>query len=86
MSVALVVAIGLAILALTQRSAAIENQKRAESQQLAAVADSQVRVDPERSLLLALGALDISETDAGWESLKRALGASRVRETLAGAR
>ncbi len=83
-SVALVVAIGLAILALTQRSAAIENQKRAESQQLAAVADSQVRVDPERSLLLALGALDISETDAGWESLKRALGASRLRETFPG--
>ncbi len=83
-SAALIVAIGLAIMALTQRSTAIENQKRAESQQLAAVADSQLRVDPERSLLLALEALDLSETDAALESLKRALGASRVRETLAG--
>ncbi|HEX6228246.1 MAG TPA: TIR domain-containing protein [Solirubrobacterales bacterium] len=83
-SAALVVAIGLGILALTQRSTAIENQKRAESQQLAAVADSQLRVDPERSLLLSLEAVDISETDAALESLKRALGASRVRETLAG--
>ncbi len=83
-SVALVIAIGLAILALTQRSAAIENQKRAESQQLAAVANSQLRVDPERSLLLALQALDRSETGAARESLKRALGASRVRATLIG--
>lgn len=83
-SVALILAIGLAIVALTQRSAAIESQERAESQQLAAVANSQLQVDPERSLLLALEALDRSETDAAWESLKRALGASRVRETLSG--
>jgi WD40 repeat protein len=83
-SAALVVAIGLAIMALTQRSTAIENQKRAESQQLAAVADSQLRIDPERSLLLALEALNVSETDAAQESLKRALGASRVRATFPG--
>ena len=78
-SVGLIVAIGLALLAVSQRNQAIEQRLRSTSLQLAALADSELKNDPERSLLLASEAAHESETDAAAASLRRALAASAVR-------
>jgi hypothetical protein len=61
-SVALVLAITLSIVALIERSTAVANQKTAQSRQLAASAESALADDPELSTLLSLRALAISPT------------------------
>jgi WD40 repeat protein/transcriptional regulator with XRE-family HTH domain len=60
------------------------NERIAFSRELAASAISNLEVDPERSILLALHALSLSHTSEAEDALHRAVPASRVRLTLSG--
>ncbi len=90
-TVALVVALILAGLALVQRQTAQEQRERAEdeattarSRQLAAQADSQLDVDPELSTLLALESIDVKETDEAEDVLRDSITETNVVATLQG--
>jgi|GEM_PF-1540970 len=87
----LVAAIGAALLALQQTSRAEREARAATARELAAAAVTNIEVDPERSILLALQAITTTYTgDDGLvlpealDALHQALPASRVRLTLAG--
>ena len=81
---ALVVSLALSAFALVQRSQAIGQERVAESGRLAALAQSQLQIDPEVALLLSLRSIDVSETAAGEQALRRSLLASHVTTTLSG--
>jgi WD40 repeat protein len=72
-SVALVVAVALSIVALAQRDTAVSNERTAQSRQLAAEAESKLGSDPELSAMLALRALDVRYTTQAEAALRDAL-------------
>jgi WD40 repeat protein len=72
-SAALVVAVGLLVLALIQRQAAIDSKKTAQSRELAAKAEANLASDPTHSVQEALQALDTRYTDQAEASLRDAL-------------
>jgi len=76
---ALVVAVGLLVLALFQRQAAIDNQKTAQSRELAAKAEANLASDPALSVHQALQALDTRYTDQAEASLRDALPRLQLR-------
>ena len=80
--VALVVAIGLSVIAFRERSAAIASQQRAYSRQLAADAETQLGIDPELSVLLASRAYDVNPTAESVNVLRQALATSEIRMTV----
>ena len=77
--VALAGTLALAVWALAQRSEARDQALSAEARELAASALSQLTVDPERSLRLALEAAELEPSDRTEAVLRRALLDSRVR-------
>lgn len=79
MSIALGV---LFVCAVTAAWYAYVQSQRSRSRELAAAASSQLGIDPERAISLALYALDATHTAEAEDSLHRAVLASRVRETL----
>lgn len=72
------------------RADALAQQRLATSRELAAAAASNLGIDPERSILLALRAVDVTfSIDKTWtreaeEALHRAVQASRIELTLSG--
>lgn len=72
-SVALVIAVVLSIVALVQRDDAVSNEHTAQSRQLAAEAESKLNSDPELSAELALRALDVRYTTQAEAALRDAL-------------
>ncbi len=78
-SVALGVAIALAIVALVQRSTAIHERNVAYSRQLDANAQNQYGTDPELSVLLAAKAATVAPGSPTEEALREALAQSHVR-------
>jgi WD40 repeat protein len=78
------VAVGLAILAFLQRNEAIAQRDQAYSRELAASAVSQLTVDPELSILLALEAGRVEPTPETQDALRRSLRESYVRQALRG--
>ena len=81
-SVALVVAIALSVVALLQRQQAIDNQKQATSGRLSAESLLELNVDPQLSLLLAAQSAKTSETAAALDALRRALPANHLVRTF----
>ncbi len=69
----------LAVWALSQRSEARDLARTAEARELAASALSQLALDPERSLRLALQAADLEPSERTEDVLRRALLESRAR-------
>jgi WD40 repeat protein len=91
MAVALAVSIALGIVALTQRNAAQDSQRRAEaesavarSRELAALSESQRAFDPELAILLGAEAVRTEPTTQAMVALRGALDASALRRTLKG--
>ncbi len=84
--VALAVSIALGVVALLSRNEAINQRDQARSRELAASALSQLEVDPERSLLLALEAEDIAHSRPADDALRQALVRSHVRAVMRGSR
>jgi WD40 repeat protein len=68
--------------AVYERGEARQEREEARSRSLAATADSQLQTDPERSILLAREAWYVHETPEAEAALRRAIGASRVRERI----
>lgn len=85
-SVALVVAIGLAVAALVARSAAIEQQRVATSRELAANSLLNLERSPGLSLLLGLEAARAKPTRQAEDALRQALTASPSRLSLPASR
>jgi WD40 repeat protein len=83
-SVALVVAIALTIVALLQRQQAVDNQEQATSGELSAESLLQLNTDPQLSLLLAAQAAKTSQTAAALDALRRALPANHLVRTFQG--
>jgi hypothetical protein len=90
-TLALVVAIGLAVFALQQRSDAIDRRNEAtrqrdtaRSRELAASVNLQLGVDPELSLLLATEAARVASTQQSEAALRLALANSQARAVLRG--
>ncbi len=85
-TLALVVAVALAVVALIQRSNAIHERNVAFARQLDAQAQSQYPTDPELSVLLAVKASQVNPGSATEEGLRAALAQShvRIRYTLTG--
>lgn len=85
-----VVAIGAAIFAAVQREKALKNERLTYSHQLVTAALSNLPIDPERSIWLALHAVfttyapDKIATAEAQDALYRAIQASRARLTLSG--
>ncbi len=77
--IALAVAIGLGIIALFQRNHARTEAAIARSRELAVSSTSQLAVDPERSLLLAIEAMKARPTSDADNALRRAVLATRLR-------
>jgi WD40 repeat protein/class 3 adenylate cyclase len=93
LAVAALVAVGLTVFATTQRGHAQEQERRATARELAAASVANLDVDPERSILLALEAVDTTREPDGTalpeavEALHRAVITSRIvltREDLGG--
>jgi WD40 repeat protein len=82
-SVALVIAIVLAVVALIQRSTAIHERNVAYSRQLDANAQNQANRDPELSVLLATRAAQVAPGAPTEQALRQALAESHVRQTFA---
>jgi len=83
------VALGLAALTIGLIVAvfvAVRNRDVAHSRELAASAMAQLPIDPERSVKLAMEAVDERRTDESEQALRRSLAASYVRATLLGSR
>jgi hypothetical protein len=78
-----VVAIGLLIFALISRSQAISARNVAKSRALAAESETQLSVDPERSILLAAAAVRTSVTPQAMFALRAAIDASPIRFSAA---
>ena len=83
-SAALVITLGLGAIALVQRNKAVGQERVAESGRLAALAESQLQIDPEVALLLSLRSLAVAETAASERALRRSLLASHLNATLLG--
>jgi WD40 repeat protein len=81
-SVALVVAIVLGVIALVQRSTAIHERNVATARFLDAAAQSNLDVDPELSVLLAVRAAHIAPGATSTEDLRQALSRSHVFATF----
>ncbi len=81
-SVALVVAVALTIVALLQRQQAVDNQQQATSGKLSAESLLELNTDPQLSLLLAAQAAKTSETAAALDALRRALPANHLVRTF----
>jgi WD40 repeat protein/DNA-binding SARP family transcriptional activator len=83
-ALALVVSLVAGLIAVGQRDRATDQGRLAEARELAAAANANLDVDPERSMLLALEAVERSRTDDGsvlpeaHEALHRAVTASRA--------
>jgi WD40 repeat protein/class 3 adenylate cyclase len=93
LAVAAIVAIGLTVYATSQSNRAAENERTATARELAAASAANLDVDPERSILLALEAIDVTRSVDGSvlpeaeEALHQAVIASRIvltREDLGG--
>lgn len=65
LAVAAAVAIGLTVFATRQSSRAASNERTATARELAAASAANVEVDPERSILLALEAIDVTRSVDG---------------------
>ncbi len=76
---ALVIAIGLAIVAVLQRNEAVSQRDQALSRALAGSARDNLSVDPELGTLLALEAVETRATPEAEASLRQALGEWRLR-------
>ena len=81
-SVALVVAIVLGVIALVQRSTAIHERNVATARFLDAAAQSNLDFDPELSVLLAVRAAQIAPGSTSTEDLRQALASSHVFATF----
>jgi WD40 repeat protein/transcriptional regulator with XRE-family HTH domain len=81
---ALIIAGVLAVAALTFSRRADQQAQISASRELAAAAVSNLDVDPERSILLALQAVDAADTVESENALHQAVLTSRVRLTLRG--
>ena len=79
-----VAAVGFGVFALVQRHRAIEDLHLAQSRELAALADTQLQVDPQQSLVLAADAVRTQTTIEADEALRRALYASRQIRVVGG--
>ena len=84
--VALAVSVVLGVLALIARNEAVDQRDQARSREVAARAIAQLDVDPERSMLLALAALEIAPSEAADDALRRALMVSDIRAVMPGRR
>jgi WD40 repeat protein/DNA-binding SARP family transcriptional activator/class 3 adenylate cyclase len=90
LAVALVVALVVGFVAVDQRRRAESEGRVATARELAAAAAANLDADPERSLLLALEAVEQSQSDHGSvlpeaeEALHNAVTASRVEATMPG--
>ena len=97
MAIALVVAIGLAIYAFSQRNTARSETKEAQrnareskAREFAAFATESLSVDPERSILLGMQAVNVTlrfnqpSVSAAEDVLHQAILSSQVRRTLKG--
>ena len=84
LAVAAVIAVGLTVFATGQRGRAEQEERNAKARELAAASVANLDVDPERSILLALEAIDTTRGPDGRvlpeaeEALHRALVASRI--------
>jgi WD40 repeat protein len=76
------VAVGLLVFAVISRSQAIDARNTARSRALAADSQTQLAVDPERSILLAVAALHRAKTPEALFALRGALDASPIRYRL----
>jgi WD40 repeat protein len=81
-SVALLIAIVLGVIALVQRSTAIHERNVATARFLDAAAQSNLDFDPELSVLLAVRAAQIAPGSASTEDLRQALASSHVFATF----
>ena len=81
-SVALLVAVGLAVLAFIQRSQAIDERERATARELVAVSALNLEKDPELSVALAARAARIRGGPETEQALRRALVGSFARATI----
>jgi WD40 repeat protein len=84
-SVMLVVAVGLLVFALISRENAVSAESTANAQRLAALSETQLSVDPERAVLLAIAAVrkDATYGPSGTMfALRAALDASTIRYRL----
>jgi WD40 repeat protein len=88
LTVAAVIASTLTILAVGQRNRASQQERIATARELAAAAVANLDVDPQRSLLLALAAADVTGQDDHLpeveEALRRSLAADREVLTIQG--
>jgi WD40 repeat protein/DNA-binding SARP family transcriptional activator len=89
LAVALVVALVVGFVAVDQRQRANNQADVATARELAAAAEANLDADPERSILLALEAVEQSRTDHGplpeaEEALHRAVTASRIELSVTG--
>ncbi|HSJ88587.1 MAG TPA: helix-turn-helix domain-containing protein, partial [Anaerolineales bacterium] len=84
LSAALIVAALLAVTALTFNQRANQQARLSASRELAAASISNLTVDPERSILLALEAVSKEDTPEAEDALHQAILNSRVRLTLRG--
>jgi WD40 repeat protein/class 3 adenylate cyclase len=88
LAVAVAVAIGLTVFATRQSSRAASNERTATARELAAASTANVEVDPERSILLALEAIDVTRSvdetvlPEAEEALHQAVIASRLVLTV----
>jgi WD40 repeat protein len=78
-AVALAVAVLLGVLALVQRNAARRAAAIARSRELAIAADTQLPLDPQRSLLLAIEGVKARPTAEASNALRQAVFANRLR-------
>ena len=81
-SIALVVAIVLGVIALVQRSTAIHERNVATARFLDAASQSNLDFDPELSVLLAVRAAQIAPGSTSTEDLRKALASSHVVATF----
>jgi WD40 repeat protein/class 3 adenylate cyclase len=90
LAAAALVAAGLTVLATGARRDAVEQERNATARELAAASVANLEIDPERSILLALEAVDVTRSADGTvlreaeEALHRALTASRIVLTESG--
>ncbi|MDQ4107778.1 MAG: WD40 repeat domain-containing protein, partial [Actinomycetota bacterium] len=88
LGVAVLVAIGLTVFATNERERAERERRNATARELAAASAANLDVDPERSILLALEAIDATRSVDGTvlseaeEALHRAVTSSRVVRTV----
>lgn len=76
--------IPIVVLAVLTARLALTEQRRSSSRELAAAADANLPLDPERSVWLALNAVSISPTEEAQDALQQSVQASHARLTLAG--